>query len=167
VTTPKRPRPSPDPEAPPSVEEIREAEELRLALDDANLPHEGASLARSVELAHAPRDLGEAENRRLVESALSTRATSHPVGRRGSTRAGAWASAGLGTLAAAAAIWLFLVWHPAPVATGAIPLLEARSTQPLFQEPFTARSGASRIDRIASARAYDLRENRFARWKVR
>jgi hypothetical protein len=165
MTTPIRPRPPPDPNAPPSTDEIREAEELRLALDDANLPHEGASLARSVVLAYAPRELGDAENRRLVEAALAMGAASHRVSRRGSLRAGAWAGAGLGTLAAAAAI--FLVSRPAPVASGAIPLLATRSTQPLFQEPFTAGGGASRIDRIASARSHDLRENRFARWRVR
>jgi hypothetical protein len=51
--------------------------------------------------------------------------------------------------------------------TQAVALHEARSTQPLFREPFAERgAGSRRIDRIASARASDLRDNRYARWSV-
>ncbi|WP_394820855.1 hypothetical protein [Pendulispora albinea] len=52
--------------------------------------------------------------------------------------------------------------------TGEAKLAVARSTQPLFGEPFPTTGGTSaRIDRIARARASDLRDNRFARWGVR
>jgi hypothetical protein len=44
----------------------------------------------------------------------------------------------------------------------------ARSTAELFDAPFARQGGESaRIDRIASARASDLRENRYAMWGVR
>ena len=44
----------------------------------------------------------------------------------------------------------------------------SRSTQGLFPDRFAAAGGESaRIDRIAMARAADLRENEFARWGVR
>ncbi len=79
-------------------------------------------------------------------------------------------AAGATVAALAAASVLFFGWRARPVGS-AIPdasaLRYARSTQPLFHEPFAARGGASaRVDRIASARAEDLRENRFAQWEV-
>ena len=57
---------------------------------------------------------------------------------------------------------------PAAPELAAAPLLRSRSTQDLFPEPFPRGERASRrVDRIASARARDLRENRFAEWGVR
>ena len=44
----------------------------------------------------------------------------------------------------------------------------SRSTQALFPERFAATGGeTARIDRIAMARATDLRDNEFAKWGVR
>ena len=57
---------------------------------------------------------------------------------------------------------------PAP-AVLAKELIRARSTQTLFDPgtPFARRGGeSSRVDRIARARAADLRANRFAAWGV-
>jgi hypothetical protein len=51
-----------------------------------------------------------------------------------------------------------------------VPLIAARSTQELFDasKPFPRSGGESaRVDRIATARAADLRANRFAAWGVR
>ena len=45
-----------------------------------------------------------------------------------------------------------------------LPLAQARSTQALFDEPFHAGEASARIDRIAVARASDLRDNQFAKW---
>ena len=66
---------------------------------------------------------------------------------------------------------------PAPAATAAAvaqvehaPRIAARSTQELFDAatPFPRSGGESaRVDRIATARAADLRANRFAAWGVR
>jgi len=165
MTTPMRPPFPSDPDAPATEEELREAEGLRDALGDAGVPHEGASLARAIVLAHAPRPLDEDENRALVEAAL--RVPTVVVKPRRAARAFGWVSAGMGTLALAAAVLLFLRAQPDGLATQVIPLREARSTQTLFHEPFAERGGESRrIDRIASARASDLRDNRFARWSV-
>jgi hypothetical protein len=66
------------------------------------------------------------------------------------------------------------------------PPYHARSTQPLFDEPFEVRRsasegqlkktasggatrprGSSRIDRIAMARAGEFRDNEFSRWGAR
>ena len=75
-----------------------------------------------------------------------------------------------GGVAMAAAIALLL---GRPSADGARraeaePLVPVRSTQSLFHEPFARTGGESaRIDRIASARAADLRDNRFAAWGVK
>jgi hypothetical protein len=46
--------------------------------------------------------------------------------------------------------------------------VSSHSTQSLFPEPFAGTGGqTARVDRIAMARAADLRENEFARWGVR
>lgn len=64
---------------------------------------------------------------------------------------------------------------PAPAATAVaqverVPRIAARSTQELFDAatPFPRSGGESaRVDRIATARAADLRANRFAAWGIR
>jgi len=164
----------PDPDAPASDEERRAADELRDALADATRPDDDAALARALVLAYRPRPLGGAENAALVERALARPAA--PVlfvaqvhVRRARTR---WlVGAGVSTLALAAAALVFQA-QETPVAmtvdTAASLPARARSAQPLFHEPFAAYGGtSSRVDRIASARAADLRENMFARWDVR
>jgi hypothetical protein len=70
-----------------------------------------------------------------------------------------------GGLALAASI--VLVVTSAPVHGTEAPLAKARSTQPLFSEPFKPGETSARIDRIASARASDFRDNRFTKWGVR
>ena len=171
MKTPPLPPPARDvdPDAPASEEELRAAEELRDALVDASRPHEGASLARAVVLAHSPRPLESAENEAIVQRALGAAET-----RRGSLRLvprrprrSTFVMVAT-TLALAAGVLLFQ-WSAqrvAPVDPSVVAY--ARSSQPLFREPFAVHGGKSaRIDRIASARAADLRENMFARWDVR
>jgi hypothetical protein len=70
-----------------------------------------------------------------------------------------------GGLALAASV--FLVITSAPTHGSEAPLAKARTTQPLFSEPFKAGETSARIDRIASARASDFRDNRFTKWGVR
>jgi hypothetical protein len=173
MKTPPPPYLDMDPDAPPSEGEFRKASELRDALFDPMSANEDAALARALVLAHSPRSLDEGDNRALVERALSAplaRAT-----RLAAVRArrswSAWGVAGVSVAALAATAIVFVgfrygtaAWSVPPQAS--VPRY-ARSTQPLFHEPFAARGGGStRIDRIASARASDLRENRFAHWKV-
>ncbi|HEY8086269.1 MAG TPA: hypothetical protein VIF09_00440, partial [Polyangiaceae bacterium] len=88
-------------------------------------------------------------------------------GRRTVIRVSFGASA---VLALAAAVLLFVRGdrQPPETVTDAVAVAVSRSTQPLFPERFPATGGeTSRIDRIAMARATDLRDNEFAKWGVR
>jgi hypothetical protein len=173
MKTPPPPYLDTDPDAPPSEGELRAASELRDALSDPLLVNEDAALARALVLAHSPRALDEGDNRALMERALSA-----PIARvthLGAVRArrswSAWGVAGVSAVAVAALAIVFMGFRHGTVAWSVPPQASvpryARSAQPLFHEPFAVRGGGStRIDRIASARASDLRENRFARWKV-
>jgi hypothetical protein len=154
------------PDAPPSAEEIALAEELRAALGDATRAHAGADFARSVAVAHRPGSLGDETNRAIVEASI---ARADARARR--ARARRW-SFGITTGLAMAAAFAIVVssggLEPAPVQPAPMARARARSTQPLFHEPFGRSGGESaRIDRIASARGSDLRDNRFAEWGVR
>jgi hypothetical protein len=173
MKTPTPPSFDTDPDAPPSEDELREAGELRDALADPTRANDDATFARALVLAHSPRSLDEGENQALVEHALAPKLASVPrlaLARARRSRS-AWLAAGVGVAALAASALVFLGSRHEPVATAIAPASVpryARSTQPLFHEPFASHGGASaRIDRIASARAADLRENRFARWEVR
>jgi hypothetical protein len=155
-----------DPDAPPSEEERAEAERLRAALDDPARVHEGAELARALSSAWSPRDLTAAQHGELVTRALA---------RRDGTRRRATVvrvSFGASAFLALAASVALVVWsgssHVSSMRAAAAALAVSRSTQPLFDERFAAVGGESaRIDRIAMARAADLRDNEFARWGVR
>ena len=155
-----------DPDAPPTADELRGAGDLRAALEDPGLENDAAALARALVLAHAPREIDQASNRALVERALhAPRVVSWRV--RG--RARAWGAAGAFALAIAASALAVVRSQEGPVASRVEPegTIHARSTSPLFREPFGPHGSASaRIDRIASARGADLRENMFARWEV-
>jgi hypothetical protein len=77
-------------------------------------------------------------------------------------------AAATGGLALAASV-LLLVYSSGGLAPtlSTVDLRCARSTGPLFSAPFPSTGGASgRVDRIALARAADLRDNMFARWEV-
>jgi hypothetical protein len=172
-----------DPDAPPTAEELAEAEALRDALADPSRRHAGADFARAVSLAHAPRPIDREEHARIVEAALAggdakrsgaEAARGARTERRGVlVRVSFGAGAAL-ALAAGFALLFGTMNKEAPeaavVASSVAPtaFAQTRSTQALFHEPF-ARSGgeSARIDRIASARASDLRDNRFAAWGVR
>jgi hypothetical protein len=164
-------RESPEPDAPPSAEEVAAAEALRDALGSA-APNDAADFARAVSLAHAPRALDADEHRAIVERAIAARGGRKTGRARLRTRATLVAGVGA-SLALAATIALF-VGRAQPesaslrAAIASEPLVPVRSTQALFREPF-ARSGgeSARIDRIALARAADLRANRFAAWGVK
>jgi hypothetical protein len=151
-------------EPPPTDEELAEAERLRAALEGGG---QAAELARALSAAWSPRDLGSDEHARLIEQALVK--TDGARRRRRVVRISARATA---VLALAAAVAL-VVWtsRPKPLSgvgpTGAV-LAVSRSTQPLFSERFPSTGGETRrIDRIAMARASDLRDNEFAKWGVR
>jgi hypothetical protein len=159
---------SDDPDAPASAEEQEQASELRAALDDPSRTSAPAELARALSAAWDPRDLPIQDHRALVDQALARRAPARRGGRviRVSFGAGAM-------LALAASVALVLWRGPQGPTSGAFDLggpelAVSRSTQELFDEQFAPTGGETRrIDRIAMARATDLRDNEFARWGVR
>jgi hypothetical protein len=146
----------------------------RLALEGS---HEEAlaDLARALRSAHRPAALEPARNEALVARALERRP------RRAATRR--LVPVTMSALAAVAALAAGVVFSfrakdstPAASAPAAqmaranLSLIRVRSTDDLFDPaaPFPREGGESaRIDRIAMARAADLRANRFASWGVR
>ncbi len=155
-----------DPEAPASELETHAAAELREALADPSRSNADADFARSLALAHAPRELAPEEHRAILARALARPHRSTTLRLRVVRIA-----FGAGAAAMALAAGLVLVVRGSE--SGAPPLsVDAfacvRSTQPLFREPFPTAGGESeRIDRIAMARASDFRDNEFVRWGVR
>jgi hypothetical protein len=177
-----------DPDAPASEEEVAQSDALRRALEDPSVPNAAAELARAVALANRPRPLDAALHADLVEKALAQRL--HPPGPPPRKQGGGsvikvffGASAALAVAASIALIVGSLDKDEAPAASSVAPATtatpyHARSTQPLFDEPFEApqgkvgarsrpSSGSARVDRIAMARGGDFRENEFTRWGTR
>lgn len=149
-------------DAPPTPEEIVESERLREELEDPGSTHPDVLLARALRVAVAPRPIEVATHRKILDRALGeTRSRGVQV---------AWIGA---VFAAAAAIALALIplrpmsdQSPTPDEYGAS-LVHVHSVDDLFAEPFPKEQLTSaRIDRIAEARARDLRKNRFAKWGV-
>ncbi len=156
-----------DPDAPPSQEELAEAEKLRLALEDPSRSSTGADLARALAVAHSPRELDPSAHAAIIAKALATKKrTPAETGRVIKVWFGA--AAALVAVAAMALIWLRGQPLEAPAASNAaVPLVQVRSTAPLFHEPFDIASTSARVDRIALARADDYRENMYAQWGVK
>jgi hypothetical protein len=156
-----------DPDAPPSEEELAEATKLRDALEDPARAHGDAELARALSAAWSPGPLHPDDHRTLVDRAMARHAS-----RRRRARVVVRASYGAGALVALAAGVALALGHlsepPQAPRAASLALVPTRSTQPLFPEPFAMAGGeTARVDRIAMARAADLRENEFARWGVR
>jgi hypothetical protein len=137
------------------------AERLRAELDGEAEIREGAVLEQ-LRLAAKPRALDPATNDALIEAAL-LRARRRAVVRRLGPVTIAFVT---GITAIAAGLALFV----GPPRGDASAMIRARSAAGLFDAstPFPKSGGESaRIDRIAAARATDLRANRFAKWGVR
>lgn len=160
-------------EATPSAEEQDLAVGLRDALAEAREPRAGdppgALLARALRSAFSPSAIDETEHRALVDAALAKM----PLGRSGAggvplRRGGTVVRVAFGVVAGGLALAASVVLVVTSTPThGEAPLAKARTTQPLFSEPFKAGETSARIDRIASARTSDFRDNRFAKWGVR
>ncbi len=128
------------------------------ARDEHEIPDQ--ELARVLRAAWSPEDLSPEEHGKLVARAIAPRrATVVRV------------SFGASAILALAASILLVVWTDKPPRPGpnvGPALSVSRSTQSLFVRPFAPTGGESaRVDRIAMARAADLRENEFAKWGVR
>jgi hypothetical protein len=149
-----------DPFAPASPEELVESERLRRALDGDG-DHVDLALARALSAAHTPAPLTPAVLADAVSAVLPARR-----GRVLYLRfAGITAS-----LAVAASVLLAVTQRPSRTPAPdlqALPLAQSRSTAALFPSAAAAGAPSNRIDRIASVRERELRENRYALWGVR
>jgi hypothetical protein len=145
---------------PPTEDELRSAEGLRRELETRPSSEEG-HLATALRAAWEPRDLPAEAHRALVQGALR---------RKGGGTVVRITPGRMAMIALAASVSLVL-WKgdaQAPRTAGTAAVGVSRSTESLFSEHFAATGGeTARIDRIAMARAADLRENEFARWGVR
>ncbi len=172
-----------DPLAPPSEAELVESARLRDALAGHGA-HDDLAALGALRTAYQAGDRDAPD----LESALERALPAAPS--RRSNVIYAVFGAGSAMLAAAAALVLVLggtsskeapVAASAPLASGAaqsVAMAEAdnpgdfarpRSTASLFTtgEPFRTADTTARMDRIASARSRDLRDNRYAAWGVR
>jgi hypothetical protein len=177
--------------APATKAEQREAERLAGELEamrGARMPHgmagsmsDGAEIASALRAAWAPRPIEQLRNEALIAGALH-KAPARRSGRRVLSVTMA-ALTSVAAVAAAVALYFGRAGELGPptsqtaatpptagvVAVAQTALIRARSTADLFdpETPFPRTGGTSeRIDRIASARAADLRANRFAAWGV-
>ncbi len=154
------------PDAPPSAEELRAAGRLRDSLEPGHaplVPDPDVELAEAVRSAARPSRLSPEKHRTILDRSLAPRPKSKVI---------YVVFGGVASLAAMAASVALVVRSNAPstsAAREAPPAMAvSRSTAELFPEGIPMTGGTSdRIDRIAYARAQDLRENRFARWGVR
>jgi len=165
-------------EAPAAPEERDAADQLRaaLALRDSGERSDGSTegerapgvdLALALRAAWRPASLDPLRNELLIARGL----------RRLKRRSPVLTVATIAVTITALAAGLALIVRPQGVAPNGSsmhvaqgPLIPARSTTALFDaaEPFPRTGGESkRIDRIAGARAADLRANRFSQWGVR
>jgi hypothetical protein len=170
-----------DPDAPPTPEEIAASERLRDALEAPGFRFDprdhaedaaevNAELARALRVAVDPRPLAAADHRAILDRTLGAGALRVGAQRR------ATVAVLFGGLAAAAAVLLAVTTirlAPQGDRSAASPLgapgtlAVPRSTEALFDAPFPKEERTSaRVDRIARARARDLRDNRYARWGV-
>ena len=153
-----------DPLAPASAEELIESERLRQALaGDGHHPE--LDLARALAAAYAP------GSRAANSGPLLTAAPSATgLGRGRKVIELRFRAAAILVLAAAGVLLAVLPQRRgASDKTADLPafaLAQSRSTAALFRSEL-ASAPSARIDRIASARERELRENRYALWGVR
>jgi hypothetical protein len=149
-----------DPLAEPSPEEVREAEALRRALEQGGA-HEHAALARALghALGHTPIEPQAAE--RALEVALD------PPKSRSNLILVAFGAAASGlALAASIALVVGSAQRPAaPIAQREF--APSRSLSPLLEADAARLTASERMDRVASVRGRELRQNRYAAWGVR
>ncbi len=132
-------------------------DEVEAALPDA-------ALEEALRAAVAPAPLPMTEHDAIVARVFESAALRDTAPRGRVIRVAFGVSA---VLAVAAAVLLWIRRPDTPEPRGASALINVRSTQPLFDEPFRTGEASARIDRIAMARSSDLRENRFSRWGLR
>ncbi len=154
-----------DPLAPATEDELVASERLRRALEGEG-DDPDAELARALRHASAPKALDELSRERVLRKSLGGGARA----RRGAViYVGFGAVAAIATLAAALLLFLKPALDHGGAGALARDLALSRSTAALFKSPddFDGPATTSRVDRIASSRARELRQNRYAMWGVR
>jgi hypothetical protein len=175
-------------DAPPTRIERAAASRLREELARGQGSGEEAAIIADLEAAYRPSELDPALNEAMLERAFregdKAKARRFRLVRGGDGAAEQRAPhrsrivpltmAALGSVAALAAGIALVAGQldrsSAPMASAApVALIHARSADDLFDpaEKFEVGQQSARVDRIASARAADLRSNRFAAWGVR
>lgn len=164
-------------DATPSADEQALALALRDALAASGEPSKSAPddafFAHALRSAFAPAAIDPDEHRAIVVAALAKMpAAKKPADvvalrARGTRSTVVRVAFGVVTGGLALAASIVFVVTSAPTHGTESPLARARTTQPLFSEPFKPGETSARIDRIASARASDFRDNRFTKWGVR
>lgn len=162
-----------DPLRAPDAAELVESERFRRALEGQG-DHPDLELARRLSGMHgsAPdRDFERVHEQSLERALGKTPASLAPL------KLVTLSFGIVGTLAAAAAVLLLLeASFFAEASKRAAPekprpelprLTQSRSTEPLFDAKFERERTTRRVDRIASVRARELRDNRFKQWGVR
>jgi hypothetical protein len=149
-----------DPLAPANDEERARAERLREALENDD-GSDDAALARALRFAHGASDAKQSE-------AAHETALARALPRRNNVVYAMFGAVG-GALALAAAFALVVV--PAQKRSAPSPdtaaLARSRSLSPVLNAEASRLTASERMDRIASVREKDLRNNRYARWGVR
>lgn len=174
-----------DPLRPASEEERAESERFRRALEGQG-EHPDLDLVHGLVEAHRSGSATPSSS-----AAISERALEQALGRVSSTRNPAskpspaskrtrgnviFVSFGVMTAVAAAAAVFLVVFFPSQdrartaAAPGFVaapgPLTQSRSSEALFDAKFERDHTTERVDRIASVRARELRQNRFRQWGV-
>lgn len=151
-----------DPLADATEEELAESERLRDALEGRG-SHPDAGLAEALRSAAQPAALSELSAERLVRGSIPR------APKRKNLQLIATGATALLALAASVAL-VVRASSESPsgkqLAQEAKALVQSRSTAALFPVKFEPGQASQRIDRIATARGRDLRENRFALWGV-
>jgi hypothetical protein len=148
-------------DAPATPEEIAESERLREELEDPGSKHPDVLLARSLRHAVAPKSIEAATHRKILDRTLgdSRARRMQPL----------WISGAVFAAAAAIALWILPVGKQSDSGAPEVSagLVRMHAVDDLFAEPFPeGQHTSARIDRIASARGRDLRNNHFAKWGV-
>lgn len=152
-------------EAAATAHEREAAERLRAELE-GEAPVREAAVFEAIRAAARPAEIDRDRHEAMIRAALAR------AGRRGIVRRLAPVTIVVvtGVTAIAAGLALFFGQLGQPRVDASAAMIRARSAQELFDAstPFP-RSGdeSARVDRIAAARAGDLRANRFAAWGVR
>lgn len=153
----------------PTAEELEAAAALADSLESRGKEPDHDEILSTLRLAWNPTDLGAEDHEIILARVGLARgeggaAKVIPLAARPRRTVRVLAIATTSVLALAASV---LVWLSTADQRTMAPLARARSTQPLFDEPFKPGETSARIDKIAIARATDFRDNRFAKWGVR